>query len=148
MKKLILISCLSFVSWTILAQAIQLDPVFVEGYFSDVDLSDEFLYLHDIETTVTNTTNDTLFIKWTRENPENCPAEWWTVLNDNLNHYVHPVISNIDDEFGIDAPMPLLPNESFNFFSIDVQPKGVPGCCTYKVHFSLMVLCFVQVLLQ
>lgn len=85
---------------------------------------------------ITNTTNDTVRLKWQRTVVD-LPIAWVTQVCDNQLCYDPIVETNVDLEFGIDVPMVLAPGQSSNL-DVYITPKGVAGSGTVKILVSLL----------
>ncbi|MEM7070026.1 MAG: T9SS type A sorting domain-containing protein [Pseudomonadota bacterium] len=112
---------------------IQIEPATVEQNY-DGDLSNVDL---DIELTavVKNISDDTLLMTWKR-NIINQPTEWLTRVCDNNFCYESHIGTNFDLNIGIDEPVILLPDSSFNMI-LHVLPKTQPGIGQFELPFFL-----------
>jgi hypothetical protein len=101
----------------------------------DVDLGQSF-NTFNIDVGVTNLTDETIDLKWTRSVSENCPEPWFTTISDNNISYTPNVSTNIMPNSGF--AFQLDPNETYDYFAITYYIEDVPGCCPVKIDFSLV----------
>lgn len=116
------------------SQAIAVASATVEETF-EVDLSDSFLTL-EMKTKVTNTSGDSIALKWTRLELDK-PGEWDTQVCDNVDCYIPIVGSNIDPDLGLNAPVILAPDSSLDMI-LYVLPNGIPGSGRIELDISLV----------
>lgn len=112
----------------ILVERTSVDSIF------EVDLSDSFLDL-ELKTKITNTSADTVRLKWTRLELDK-PGEWDTQVCDNVECYIPIVSSNIDDNLGINAPVVLPPDSSLQMI-LYVLPNSTPGSGRIEIDLAL-----------
>jgi hypothetical protein len=112
---------------------ITIEPNPVTNEFSE-DLSDMFLDLESYAT-ITNTTNETVSLRWTRV-VQSTPTDWETQVCDNVACYLPQVSSNIDPELGLNAPFELEAGESFELI-FHVLPYGTAGEGRFELIFAL-----------
>ncbi len=93
----------------------------------------EFVAIGSFESTV----DDTLYLKWQRIIPPECPNEWEFYIADTQLSWQTSVSTNIDSTTMLNYPMPLVPSSNFNNFELYIWPYGVVGCCTVEIRFSL-----------
>lgn len=138
MKRLLLSSLLALllVGFAQAQASITVSPEVVDATFSAVDLS-QYQDL-EVHISVTNTSTETVHLKWTREVPAGCPAGWKTQVCDNITCYPSGVSSNVDPNIQLNEPFVLAPGETYSNFLLHVIPgtNGLPGCCQPKIHFS------------
>ena len=136
MKKIILLSGLILAGMFHLQAQITIEPETLDASFTSADLTNNWL---DLEThvSVTNTSNETIEIKWEREIPANCPDTWETQVCDNNLCYGFATSTNYE-EGGIMSPFVLDPGETFSIFAFHIWPHMTAGCCQPKIHFSLI----------
>jgi len=115
-------------SGQIVVEQTSIDSVF------EVDLSDSFLDL-ELKTKITNTSDDTVRLKWTRLELDK-PGEWDTQVCDNVECYVPIVSSNIDPDLGVDAPVVLPPDSSLQMI-LYVLPNSTPGTGRIELDLAL-----------
>lgn len=109
------------------------EPNAVEERFL-VDLDDWSKTL-ELSATVTNTSNQTLLLKWKRV-IINQPLGWQTQVCDDFAYYTPDIATNYAPKYNINAPVELAPGASLTF-SIHVQPMGTAGRGVYEIPFSL-----------
>ncbi len=107
------------------------EPADVEEVFQ-ADISNLSLDLQ-LETIVSNTSDDTLLLKWERMVLSQ-PQEWLTQVCDNNFCYEPPVFTNYSEEHNINEPVVILPGASFKLI-FHVLPKGVAGTGSYELPF-------------
>lgn len=100
----------------------------------EIERSDDFIDL-ELKTRVTNVSDSTVFLKWTRLELDK-PGEWDTQVCDNIDCYIPIVSSNIDPELGLDAPIMLEPDSSLDMI-LYVLPNGVFGTGRIELDLSL-----------
>lgn len=93
----------------------------------------EFTALSKFESTV----DDTLYLKWQRIIPPDCPNEWDIYIADTQMSWLGSISTNIDSATMLNVPMPLRPSVGLNDFSLFFKPHSVTGCCTVEVRFSM-----------
>lgn len=111
--------------------SVSFSPTDVEETFQ-VDISNTSLDLQ-LETIVTNTTDDTLMLKWERMVVSQ-PQNWLTQVCDNNFCYEPPVFTNYSPEQNINEPVVLLPGSEFKLI-FHVLPKGVAGTGSWELPF-------------
>jgi hypothetical protein len=134
MNKIILFVAflLLFPVWFVSGQSVlSISPADVEETFR-VDISNTALDLQ-LETVVTNTSSDTLMLRWERMVISQ-PQGWLTQVCDNNFCYEPPVFTNYSVEHNINEPVVLLPGTSFKLI-FHVLPKGEAGSGTYELPF-------------
>lgn len=89
----------------------------------------------ELHTTVTNISNQTIFLKWKR-NIINQPLGWQTQICDDFAYYTPEVGTNYDLRYHLNTPVELAPGASFEF-SLHIQPQGSSGRGVYEIPFSL-----------
>lgn len=100
----------------------------------EIDLSEDFTDL-ELKTRVTNVSDSTIRLKWTRLELDK-PGEWDTQVCDNIECYIPLVSSNIDPGLGLDAPVVLEPDSSLDMI-LYVVPNGVAGMGRIDLDLSL-----------
>lgn len=100
----------------------------------EIDLSEDYVDL-ELKTTITNVSDTTIFLQWTRLELDK-PGEWDTQVCDNIECYIPIVSSNIDPQLGIDAPVRLEPDSSFSMI-LYVVPNGVAGNGRIELDIAL-----------
>ncbi len=130
---LILFSALFFCLAGPLTGQILVEQTSVDSVF-EVDLSDSFLDL-ELKTKITNTSDDTVRLKWTRLELDK-PGEWDTQVCDNVECYIPIVSSNIDDNLGVNAPVILPPDSSLQMI-LYVLPNNTPGSGRIELDLAL-----------
>ena len=131
------ITCLLFLfvlAITSQAQTITIDPIYNLETYDGIDLTDNGVDLKK-EVVVTNISDETINLIWTRVVDEVCPAEWETLVCDNNSCYA-PFVSTNVTENGLNKPFVLEPGESFDVFALHTLPRMVPGCCNVKIEFT------------
>jgi hypothetical protein len=134
MKQVLLSICITILAIGALNAQITISPNPQSATFNNVFLNGTA----DLEShvAITNTTNDTLRLKWLRVVPENCPAGWTTKVCDNSYCFNADQSSNYVPGTAVTVPFVLLPGETFSNFLLHVLPNTSPGCCEVKIHFS------------
>jgi hypothetical protein len=130
---LLLILTLSAIGNGYSQKLLTLEPNAVEERFL-VDL-DNWSKMLELSATVTNTSNQTLLLKWKR-NIVNQPLGWQTQVCDDFAFYTPEVATNYAPKYNINAPVELAPGASLTF-SLHIQPMGVAGRGVYEIPFSL-----------
>ncbi len=108
------------------------EPNAVEERFL-VDL-DDWTKTVELSATVTNTSNQTLLLKWKR-NIVNQPLGWQTQICDDFAYYTPDISTNYSPKYNINAPVELAPGASISF-SLHIQPLGTAGRGVYEIPFS------------
>jgi hypothetical protein len=121
----------SFIGFVHGQGVLSISPADVEETFR-VDISNTALDLQ-LETMVTNTSADTLLLKWQRVVVSQ-PQGWLTQVCDNNFCYEPPVFTNYSAEHNINEPVVLLPGASFKLI-FHVLPKGEAGVGSYELPF-------------
>ena len=141
MKKNLLICLLFFTCFAVKAQdIISLSATEVEANFQGQDMTNNWLDL-SAEVAVTNMTDETIQIKWTRVVPGDCNESWETAICDNNTCYLPTVDTNWGPNANagnVDVAFELGPNESFDHFAFHIYPRMNTGCCDVTVDFSLV----------
>ncbi len=88
----------------------------------------------EVPVRVTNLTDDTLSLKWSKTVYEQ-PESWVTQINDDETFYLPNVNSNIDPAAGVNAPLVLAAGESAELV-LHVFPLGVQGTGIYNLMFA------------
>ncbi len=133
MKHLILLLSICYSAIVLAQPIIKVEPANLSKTF-EADLSDFGLML-GMHTKVTNLTNQEIQLRWTRT-VLNKPGEWLTQVCDNVRCYNPPVSTNIDLQIGINEPVILGPNGSFDL-TLYVVPSGVTGEGAFEINLAL-----------
>ncbi len=88
----------------------------------------------EIPVRITNLTDDSLSLKWSRATYEQ-PEAWVSQVNDKNSFYLPNVSSNIDPGSGLNLPLVLAGGESAELV-LHVFPLGVQGTGIYNFMFS------------
>ena len=112
--------------------ALSHDTIYSQELNVDLGLNNDF----NVVVGVTNLTDESIALKWTRSVAENCPEPWLTNISDNIISHTPNVSTNIMHNSGL--AFQLAPNETYDDFSITYFIQEVPGCCPVKIYFSLV----------
>ena len=135
MRQYLQLVIVSLFTISLQAQAIlTIEPGVVSETFN-VDLSNEFLDL-EVHATVANTTSEELQLKWIRTVVDK-PDAWRSQVCDNNTCYTPQVSTNYDPDNGINEPVILPANSSFELI-FHVLPNQVAGEGEFKVDFYLI----------
>ncbi|MBK9018260.1 MAG: T9SS type A sorting domain-containing protein [Saprospiraceae bacterium] len=135
MKRLILASCISFMSLGLFAQlAIEVLPANLQ-YNLQADLTDE--YSEPIaHAWVINKSDQTINLRWLLEVPATgCSSEWKYKVCDKNQCYSATVTSNVVLGGQPNVPVVLAPGDT-TIIDLHINPRFVAGCCSPIVHFS------------
>lgn len=88
----------------------------------------------EIPVRITNLTDDSLSLKWSKATYEQ-PEAWVSQVNDKNAFYLPNVASNIDPVSGLNVPLVLAAGESAELV-LHVYPLGVQGTGIYNILFS------------
>ena len=104
--------------------------------FQDADLTDGYLDL-SIHVLVTNTSTETIDIKWEIvPSEDNCSSEWGYLGCDDNQCYLENIFSNVNPPGeGPNVPSVMTPNESYEFI-FHLRPHNTSGCCDIELLFS------------
>lgn len=100
-----------------------------------VDLNDPYLDL-EVRATVSNTSKDTLKLKWKRVELSK-PSKWATQVCDGIVCYDEIVGSNVDSKLGLNAPLKMAPGKKIEFI-FHILPNKTAGTGKYGLDFSLL----------
>lgn len=135
MRKNLLLSLFLILTATFVqAQVIKIEPTTVTKAFTNQNLSDPTLQLQTYAK-VTNLTNQEIRLKWTRVIIDQ-PIDWDTQVCDNNLCYLPLVSSNIDAAIGLNQPVIIKRDTSFEI-GLYVVPNGVPGKGKFQLVFAL-----------
>ncbi len=95
--------------------------------------ADDFGYEETLKFKITNTSNESLRLRWDREVVFS-PLGWETQVCDKESSYPYYVGSNIDPLQGINTPVELAAGESFDFY-LTIQPFNRTGQCHIRLPF-------------
>lgn len=85
--------------------------------------------------TLKNEGSEAISIKWERVVID--MPEGWSVLVCDVNSCYEPIVySNIADDIGMDAPVPLEPGETTNL-DVHIKPNGISGAGEVRIDVSL-----------
>jgi hypothetical protein len=96
-----------------------------------IDLNDPFFEIVGYST-ITNTSNAPVTLRWQRLTPPNMPMGWESLICDNTSCYPPFVSSNIMTEFDLNAPVILAPGATSNL-DVHLRPNQLPGSTTIRV---------------
>ena len=134
MKKNLLFLFLIITSF-VQAQVIKIEPATVVQTLNNQNLSDPFLQLQ-FYAKVTNLTNQEVRLKWKRVVIDQ-PLDWDTQVCDNNLCYTPIVSSNIDAALGLNQPVLIKPDTSFEI-GLYIVPNGASGKGKFQLIFSLV----------
>lgn len=133
MKQVLLfLSLVMAVGATAQTSPLTINPTTAKKDFS-VNLSDPFLDL-EATATVTNTSKDTLRLKWKRVELSR-PSAWATQVCDGVECFDEIVSSNIDPKLGLNAPFVLAPGKKVEFI-FHLLPNKTAGVGKFAIDFS------------
>ena len=101
-----------------------------------LNLSDEFATIQ-AESFLLNDTPDTVSLKWEIVKI-NGPEEWEVSLfvsGAGGGTFIFGATSNIDDDFGLNIPLPI-PPEDVSYMFLTLRPNTIAGCGTYKIRVT------------
>lgn len=128
---LIFLFIMTMVAWA--QSPITIDPNPKSQDFA-VDFTGDFLDL-ELHTTIKNTTNQKVSLKWTRV-VKNSPVEWETAVCDNNVCYTPGISSNVDASIPLNMPFELEAGESFDLI-FHVYPYTTAGTGSFELIFAL-----------
>lgn len=128
-KNLLSLLLFIFCGWSVNAQMATMTPEVVEQ-IKTVDLTDANLIVKGYGE-LTNLFTEDIQFKWTI-NPVDVPMEWQYQLCDKNQCFGFGVLSNIDPNIGLNAPLLVEPN-TISIMEMGVKPNGVAGCATFEI---------------
>lgn len=133
MKKAVF--ALSLVVFSVMSYAQITAEILDPFVFEDVDVEGSANL--SVSILVTNTSSDSIDVKWEIKRAEAICVENWEFIMCDVNQCYPPSISsNIDLDAPIDIPCVMPPNYSYEF-TFNIQPNSTAGCCDLTIEFSL-----------